>query len=172
MRVPPPGGSPTCCCAAALRGSSPSTSATASWTGGSELIHALIPGIIGGKVDLIVADLSFISLGLVLPALIGCAAAGADIVPMVKPQFEVGRDRLGAGGVVRDPALRAEAVLGVVTAAGLLGWGLAGVIASPLPGPSGNVEFFVHLRRDAPVDDRGAERSRRMIDVAVKEGPA
>ena len=90
----------------------------------------------------------------------------------MKPQFEVGRDRLGAGGVVRDPTLRAEAVLGVVTAAGVLGWGVAGVIASPLPGPSGNVEFFVHLRRDAPVDDRGAERSRRMIDVAVKEGPA
>lgn len=135
-------------------------------------VRTLTPEIIGGQVDLIVADLSFISLGLVLPALTGCATDGADVVPMVKPQFEVGRDRLGAGGVVRDPALRAEAVLGVVIAAGVLGWGVAGVIASPLPGPSGNVEFFVHLRRDAPVDDRGAERSRRMIDVAVKEGPA
>jgi len=135
-------------------------------------VRTLTPEIIGGQVDLIVADLSFISLGLVLPALIGCAADRADIVPMVKPQFEVGRDRLGAGGVVRDPALRADAVLGVVTAAGVLGWGMAGVVASPLPGPSGNVEFFVHLRGDAPVDDRGADRSRRMIEVAVKEGPA
>ena len=135
-------------------------------------VRTLTPEVIGGRVDLIVADLSFISLGLVLPALFGCAADGADIVPMVKPQFEVGKDRLGSGGVVRAPALRAEAVLGVVTAAGVLGWGAVGVIASPLPGPSGNVEFFVHLRRDAAVDDHGAEQSRRMIDVAVEEGPA
>ena len=72
---------------------------------------------------------------------------------MVKPQFEVGRERLGAGGVVRDLGHRTDAVAGVVRAAGLLGWGLAGVVASPLPGPSGNVEFFVHLRQDVPTDD-------------------
>jgi 23S rRNA (cytidine1920-2'-O)/16S rRNA (cytidine1409-2'-O)-methyltransferase len=65
---------------------------------------------------------------------------------MVKPQFEVGKDRVGAGGVVRDPALRAEAVVGVVAHAASLGLGCAGVVTSPLPGPSGNVEFFVWLR--------------------------
>jgi 23S rRNA (cytidine1920-2'-O)/16S rRNA (cytidine1409-2'-O)-methyltransferase len=69
---------------------------------------------------------------------------------MVKPQFEVGRDRVGAGGVVRDPGLRAESVLGVAAEAQALGLGVAGVTSSPLPGPSGNVEFFLWLRRDAP----------------------
>ncbi len=116
-------------------------------------VRTLTPEAIGGPVELIVADLSFISLALVLPALTACAAPGADLVPMVKPQFEVGRERLGAGGVVRDLGHRADAVAGVVRAAGLLGWGLTGVVASPLPGPSGNVEFFVHLRQDAPTDD-------------------
>jgi 23S rRNA (cytidine1920-2'-O)/16S rRNA (cytidine1409-2'-O)-methyltransferase len=72
---------------------------------------------------------------------------------MVKPQFEVGKDRLGSGGVVRDPALRAETVLAVATCAHQLGWGTAGVARSPLPGPSGNVEFFLWLRRDAGPPD-------------------
>jgi 23S rRNA (cytidine1920-2'-O)/16S rRNA (cytidine1409-2'-O)-methyltransferase len=133
-------------------------------------VRTLTPEAIGGPAELIVADLSFISLTLVLPALTACATLGADLVPMVKPQFEVGRDRLGAGGVVRDLGHRADAVAGVVRAAGLLGWGLAGVVASPLPGPSGNVEFFVHLRQDAPTDDAAAERGRQAIAEAVEKG--
>jgi 23S rRNA (cytidine1920-2'-O)/16S rRNA (cytidine1409-2'-O)-methyltransferase len=73
---------------------------------------------------------------------------------MVKPQFEVGKDQVGSGGVVRDPRLRADAVLDVAATAAELGLGVAGVVASPLPGPSGNVEFFLWLRRDAaPVDE-------------------
>jgi 23S rRNA (cytidine1920-2'-O)/16S rRNA (cytidine1409-2'-O)-methyltransferase len=112
-----------------------------------------------------VADLSFISLGLVLPALTTCAAGDADLLPMVKPQFEVGRERLGSGGVVRDPEHRVDAVLGVARAAQALGWGTAGVVASPLPGPAGNVEFFLWLRRDAgPVQEGDVRR-------AVQEGP-
>ena len=88
---------------------------------------------------------------------------------MVKPQFEVGRERLGAGGVVRDPALRADAVRTVAAAAaGGLGLRLAGVVASPLPGPSGNVEFFLWLRRDADADVGDGGRSSR----AVEEGPS
>jgi 23S rRNA (cytidine1920-2'-O)/16S rRNA (cytidine1409-2'-O)-methyltransferase len=83
----------------------------------------------------------------------------------VKPQFEVGRDRLGAGGVVRDLSHRADAVATVARAAADLGWGTAGVVASPLPGPAGNVEFFLWLRRDAPPPDEAA------IDRAVQEGP-
>ncbi|KMS78427.1 cytochrome C oxidase subunit II, partial [Streptomyces regensis] len=86
-------------------------------------VRSLTPEDIGGHVDLVVADLSFISLGLVLPALAACAADGADLLPMVKPQFEVGKERLGSGGVVRDPELRAEAVLGVLRAAGGPGGG-------------------------------------------------
>jgi 23S rRNA (cytidine1920-2'-O)/16S rRNA (cytidine1409-2'-O)-methyltransferase len=111
-------------------------------------VRALDPDLIGGPVDLTVADLSFISLRLVLPALSACTIPDGDLLPMVKPQFEVGKQRLGSGGVVRDPALRAETVLGVVDAATKLGWHPAGVCASPLPGPSGNVEFFLWLRRE------------------------
>ena len=110
-------------------------------------VRSLTPEAIGGPVDLTVADLSFISLRLVLPALLACTAADGDLVPMVKPQFEVGRDRVGTGGVVRDPAHRAEAVLEVAAAAADLGLGTAGVVASPLVGRSGNVEFFLWLRR-------------------------
>jgi 23S rRNA (cytidine1920-2'-O)/16S rRNA (cytidine1409-2'-O)-methyltransferase len=116
-------------------------------------VRTLTPDAIGGPVDLTVADLSFIPLRLVLPALAACTRPAGDLVPMVKPQFEVGRERVGAGGVVRDPALRAEAVVDVACAAADLGLGTAGVVRSPLPGPSGNVEFFLWLRRDAPPVD-------------------
>jgi len=116
-------------------------------------VRSLTPEQIGGPVDLTVADLSFISLRLVLPALAACTRPEGDLVPMVKPQFEVGRERVGAGGVVREPALRAGAVLDVAAAAAGLGLGVAGVAVSPLPGPSGNVEFFLWLRRGAPPAD-------------------
>jgi len=96
---------------------------------------------------LVVADLSFISLTLVLPALVDVAADGADLLVMVKPQFEVGRERLGSGGVVRVPGLWVDAVVGVARAAAELGLGVLDVVRSPLPGPSGNVEFFLWLRR-------------------------
>jgi 23S rRNA (cytidine1920-2'-O)/16S rRNA (cytidine1409-2'-O)-methyltransferase len=102
---------------------------------------------IGGPVDVVVGDLSFISLQLVLGALVGVTEADGDLALMVKPQFEVGRERVGKGGVVRDPALRAEAVSSVADAAAQRGWGVRGVARSPLPGPSGNVEFFLWLRR-------------------------
>lgn len=124
-------------------------------------VRTLTPEAIGGPVELTVADLSFISLRLVLPALAGCTVADGDLALMVKPQFEVGKERVGAGGVVRDPALRAEAVLDVAEAARAEGLGVAGVAASPLPGPSGNVEFFLWLRRDAPAVD--PERVREVV---------
>ena len=110
-------------------------------------VRALTTETIGGPVDLVVGDLSFISLVLVLDALLGVTRPDGDLALMVKPQFEVGKDRVGKGGVVRDPALRAEAVLGVAAAAAERGWGARGVTVSPLPGPSGNVEFFLWLRR-------------------------
>ncbi|GAA3580427.1 TlyA family rRNA (cytidine-2'-O)-methyltransferase [Amycolatopsis ultiminotia] len=138
-------------------------------------VRNLTPEDLGGQVDLVVGDLSFISLKLVLPALVACAAEGADLVPMVKPQFEVGKDRLGSGGVVRDPQLRAESVLGVLAEAAKLGLAVHGVVASPLPGPAGNVEYFVWLRRQDP----GAEQdiggtvddAERLVRAAVQEGP-
>jgi 23S rRNA (cytidine1920-2'-O)/16S rRNA (cytidine1409-2'-O)-methyltransferase len=118
-------------------------------------VRTLAAAAIGGPVALTVADLSFISLRLVLRALAGCTEPDGDLLLMVKPQFEVGRDRVGAGGVVRDPALRAEAVAEVAAAAAESGLGVAGVAASPLPGPSGNLEIFLWLRRGAPPLDHG-----------------
>ncbi len=128
-------------------------------------VRQLRPEQVAPAPDLVTADLSFISLGLVLPALIACASPDADFVLLVKPQFEVGKDRVGSGGVVRDPELRREAVAAVASAAAGRGLGAAGVVASPLPGPSGNVEYFLWLRRGAP--PLGEDELRQ----AVEEGP-
>jgi 23S rRNA (cytidine1920-2'-O)/16S rRNA (cytidine1409-2'-O)-methyltransferase len=125
---------------------------------------------IGGPVDVVVADLSFISLATVLPALTSCASDDADIVPMVKPQFEVGKDRVGAGGVVSDPQLRADAVLAVARRAAELRWQTVAATASPLPGPSGNVEYFLHLRARAEAPLQG-ELLEQAVRQAVAEGP-
>lgn len=117
--------------------------------------------------DLIVSDLSFISLTLVLPALVQVAAPGADFLLMVKPQFEVGKERLGSGGVVKDPDLHAEAIKQVLQAARKLGLGVHAVAASPLPGPAGNVEYFVHLRATGGSNDLD-----ELIAGAIAAGPA
>jgi 23S rRNA (cytidine1920-2'-O)/16S rRNA (cytidine1409-2'-O)-methyltransferase len=127
-------------------------------------VRTLTPDQVAPAPGLVVADLSFISLALVLPALVAGAAADADFLLMVKPQFEVGKDMVG-DGVVRDPDLRAAAVTAVADAAGRLGLGALGVTASPLPGPAGNVEYFLWLRRGAPPLDAGELRR------AVAEGP-
>ena len=133
-------------------------------------VRDLAPDAIGGDVNVVVADLSFISLATVLPALIACASPDADIVPMVKPQFEVGKDQVGPGGVVADPQLRAHAVLAVARRAADLGWHTLDVTASPLPGPSGNVEYFLWLRSHT---DRGltGDETERAVARAVAEGP-
>ncbi len=94
---------------------------------------------------LIVIDVSFISLTKVLPAVLGCAADRYDCLAMVKPQFEVGRERVGKGGVVRDPAHRREALLAVGRAAAATGAAVMGYASSGLPGPKGNRETFVWL---------------------------
>jgi 23S rRNA (cytidine1920-2'-O)/16S rRNA (cytidine1409-2'-O)-methyltransferase len=107
-------------------------------------------------VDLVVGDLSFISLTLVLEALMGVTRPDGDLVLMVKPQFEVGKERLGKGGVVRDLGHRADAVETVTRAAAARGWGARAVTTSPLPGPSGNVEFFLWLRAGETELDRDA----------------
>jgi 23S rRNA (cytidine1920-2'-O)/16S rRNA (cytidine1409-2'-O)-methyltransferase len=95
--------------------------------------------------DLIVADLSFISLAKVLPAVLACAADPYDALVMVKPQFEVGRERVGKGGVVRDPEVRRSALVEVAAAARALGTSVLGFAPSGLPGPKGNVETFLWL---------------------------
>ena len=109
-------------------------------------IRDLTPDLVG-EVDLVVGDLSFISLDLVLDALVGVTRDDGDLALMVKPQFEVGKDNVGKGGVVRDLGLRASAVTAVAAAAARRGWGAQAVTTSPLPGPSGNVEYFLWLRK-------------------------
>lgn len=120
---------------------------------------------VGEPADIVVADLSFISLTLVLPALVSVSSPGADFLLMVKPQFEVGREQLGAGGVVRDPELRKAAVKEVADCAYDMGLGCLGVVASPLPGPAGNVEYFLWLRRGI------AELSAEELQNAIADGP-
>jgi len=128
-------------------------------------VRSLRPEQVAPPPELVVADLSFISLRLVLPALVACAAPGADFVLMVKPQFEVGKDRVGAGGVVRDPGTRADAIRDVCAGAAELNLGVRGITASPLPGPAGNVEYFTWLLRGAPpLDDE-------LVRKAIEEGP-
>lgn len=106
-------------------------------------VRDLTPASAGSGVDLVVADLSFISLTLVIAPLVGFARDGADFLLMVKPQFEVGRERLSKTGVVKDPTQRAQAVRAVVQSMRDAGLAIHAVVRSPLPGPQGNVEFFV-----------------------------
>ena len=115
-------------------------------------VRTLDPRDLPWTPDAVVADLSFISLRLVLPALARAVSPEGTMLLMVKPQFEVGKDAVPKGGVVRDPALWTSAIDGVVAAAGELGWGLVGTAPSRLPGPSGNREFFICLRKGATTD--------------------
>jgi 23S rRNA (cytidine1920-2'-O)/16S rRNA (cytidine1409-2'-O)-methyltransferase len=127
-------------------------------------VRALELATIGGPVALTVADLSFISLRTVLPALAACTALDGELLPMVKPQFEVGRQRLGAGGVVRSAELRIAALTDVAAAARVLGLVVRGAVASPLPGPSGNVEYFLRLAFS------GTDAGDGVLSAAVEAG--
>jgi len=101
-------------------------------------------------VQLVTLDASFISLGLLLPTVVRWLAAGAHVLPLVKPQFEAGRDQVGKGGVVRDPAIHREVlarVAGYARDCGMAAWG---VMRSPIFGPAGNAEFMMHLRPQPP----------------------
>jgi 23S rRNA (cytidine1920-2'-O)/16S rRNA (cytidine1409-2'-O)-methyltransferase len=113
-------------------------------------------------IDLITLDLSFISLTLILPRLREFLRPGGEVLAMVKPQFEVGKGRVGKGGVVRDPALQREAVAQVAAAAAALGFQVSEAFPSPLKGPKGNQEYFLHLSgpgarpKSAPLIDNQA----------------
>ena len=134
-------------------------------------VRTLRPDDVAPAPELVVSDLSFISLTLVVQALRACAAPDADFLLMVKPQFEVGRERLGAGGVVRDTALHHEAVLQVCAAAAAVGLDTWAVAASPLPGPAGNVEYFVALAANRSDALTGADLE-TAVWHAIAEGPA
>ena len=124
-------------------------------------VRDLVAGSLEPAPGLVVADLSFISLALVLPALVATATPDAELLLMVKPQFEVGRDKVGTGGVVRDAGLRADAVVSVVDVAHGLGRRLVAATASPLPGPVGQRRVLRPARaRRARAARAGARRGR------------
>ncbi|WP_122820955.1 TlyA family RNA methyltransferase [Varibaculum vaginae] len=133
-------------------------------------IRYLDPQTIGEPAQLVVGDLSFISLKLVIPALVRASTVDAEYLLMVKPQFEIGREHLGSGGVVRDPEDHFHTVFGVIAAAKENGLGLQKVAASPLPGPAGNVEYFVYLVRGAKMP--AEEAVEQMLREAIAAGPA
>jgi 23S rRNA (cytidine1920-2'-O)/16S rRNA (cytidine1409-2'-O)-methyltransferase len=114
-------------------------------------VRDLAPGDLGAPFPLVVADLSFISLRTVAAALVALAAPGADLVWLVKPQFEAGRAEAARGrGVIRDPAVWRRAIEEVSGALAATGAAIMGVMASPLRGADGNVEFLLHARTAAP----------------------
>ena len=127
--------------------------------------RTLSPDLLPFRPDLVTADVSFISLTLVLPAVLACCAPRFDAFVMVKPQFEVGRERVGKGGVVRDPALRREALLAVVACARSLGAAFRGFASSGLPGPKGNLETFAWLAEGAR-GDTDAEAAALAVEPA------
>jgi 23S rRNA (cytidine1920-2'-O)/16S rRNA (cytidine1409-2'-O)-methyltransferase len=111
-------------------------------------IRSVDAGAIGGPADIVVADLSFISLRVAAPALLSCAAPGADLVVLVKPQFEATRQEAAKGkGVIRDEEVRARVLDEVITALSGLGAAIMGTMVSPLTGADGNVEYLVHARK-------------------------
>jgi 23S rRNA (cytidine1920-2'-O)/16S rRNA (cytidine1409-2'-O)-methyltransferase len=126
-------------------------------------VRMLEPEMLAGPVDVVTADLSFISLVTVAPALARCAVADADLVLLVKPQFEAGRARLGKGGVVRDSAVHRAVLHEVIAGLATAGLPVRQVMPSPLRGADGNIEFFVHSRRGPVALPTAA------IDAAVLE---
>ncbi|MBI4260353.1 MAG: TlyA family RNA methyltransferase [Actinobacteria bacterium] len=129
-----------------------------------------------------VADLSFISLGLVIPTLAGVTAEGGELILLVKPQFEAGPEAVGRGGVVRDPAVWRSVLEGVAGACRDAGVRPRAAMASPLLGPAGNVEFLLHGRLETggsgpgagrlPGARRGAGADPEMLEAALEEGLA
>lgn len=119
-------------------------------------VRYLDPADIGGPADLTVADLSFISLTMVIGPLAAATRPGGNLLLMVKPQFEVGREKLEKAGVVTDPQKHRMAVMRVVTAAAAENLRIAGLARSPLPGQNGNVEFFLWLRVPEPQEEAPA----------------
>jgi 23S rRNA (cytidine1920-2'-O)/16S rRNA (cytidine1409-2'-O)-methyltransferase len=135
--------------------------------------RALTPEMLPWTPDLAVIDVSFISLAKVLPAVLGCLAPGYDVLALVKPQFEVGRELASKGrGVVRDAGARRAVLVSVGEAALALGAGVRGYFGSGLPGPKGNRETFVWLvdraREDGPERADGSQATAE-LEMMVRE---
>jgi 23S rRNA (cytidine1920-2'-O)/16S rRNA (cytidine1409-2'-O)-methyltransferase len=130
-------------------------------------VRALDVGAVGGPFDVVVADLSFISVRSVAPALVGAAKPGADLVVLVKPQFEAGRAEVSRGrGVIRDPEVWQQALDGAVSALGGAGASIMGAMVSPLRGADGNVEFLIHARPTGPEPTDAVDLAALVASVA------
>jgi len=125
--------------------------------------------------DLAVADVSFIALARVLPAIRRLLRRPAEAILLVKPQFEVGPGRVGKGGVVRDPAAHVDAIAGVIGAAAELDWEAAGLVGSPITGPAGNHEYLLWLvergNRDEAIRFAGLETIRNVVATTTARKP-
>lgn len=127
-----------------------------------ERVNARYLDALAEPVDLIVSDVSFISLRLIYATAVGWLKPGGDVVSLIKPQFEAGREKVGKGGVVRDPAVHREVLEAVADSMAAFKLGLQGLMVSPLMGPAGNVEFLGWWRLDAEPVDRDAEVARAL----------
>ncbi|MDN5346919.1 MAG: rRNA (cytidine1920-2-O)/16S rRNA (cytidine1409-2-O)-methyltransferase [Clostridia bacterium] len=132
-------------------------------------LRYLTPEALGEKVDLATLDLSFISLAKVLPAVIRLLKDDGQIIALIKPQFEAGRERLGKKGVVRDPALHREILREVLTAAQGEGLVTLGLTYSPIAGPEGNIEFFAWLGQKPVKEALAGEALEERIEAVVAE---
>lgn len=115
-------------------------------------IRKATPAQFPEKMDIALIDVSFISLRLVLPVICQLLKSDGEIVALVKPQFEAGREQVGKKGVIKDPAIHEEVLHKVVKCASELGWSLLGLSFSPIKGPRGNIEYFVHFGRNRSVN--------------------
>ena len=113
-------------------------------------IRYLTADALGDRPELATIDLSFISLRLVLPAIYGLLAEDGQVIALIKPQFEAGREQVGKKGVVRDPSVHRQVLERFLQDAEFLGFGVAALDFSPIKGPEGNVEYLGHLKRDKP----------------------
>jgi len=134
-------------------------------------LRDLEPETLGGPVPLAVADLSFISLLTVAPALVRCTTADADLVLLVKPQFEAGRGRVGKGGIVRDPEVHVEVLTRVAAGLGDAGLFTADAVASTLPGADGNQEFLFHCRRSVATLRRSDQDLAALARAGLEASP-
>jgi 23S rRNA (cytidine1920-2'-O)/16S rRNA (cytidine1409-2'-O)-methyltransferase len=131
-------------------------------------IRYVRPEDLGRRVDLVTIDVSFISLEKVLPVVAALLVPGGEVVALVKPQFEAGRNRVGKRGVVRDAAVHREVLERVMQAARAAGFVVLGLTHSPIKGPEGNIEYLLHLGLDLP-EARPAPDIGRVVDEAAAE---
>ena len=124
------------------------------------------PARLGGPVDIITMDVSFISTRLIFPVLADMLKDGGEVVSLIKPQFEAGKDKVGKHGVVRDPKVHLEVLRECIDSASQAGLGLAALTYSPIKGPKGNIEYFIYLRKGPAQCDTNAALIEDTVRIA------